>query len=105
VFFCDWVISHRMIFSISIHMPKNFMISFFIRYFLYLYFKCYPKSSLYNPPALSPYQPNPTSWPWHFPVVGYIKFARPSGLSSQWWPTRSSSATYAARDMSSGGSG
>jgi hypothetical protein len=27
------------------------------------------------------------------------------GLSFKWWPTRPSSATYAARDMSSGGGG
>jgi hypothetical protein len=37
-----------------------------------------------------------------FPVLRHIKFVRPMGLSSQWWPTRPSSATYAARDMSSG---
>jgi hypothetical protein len=65
---------------------------FFIGYFLYLYFKCYPESSLYPPPALLPYPPTPTSWPWHSPVLGHIKFARPRGLSSQ----------YVARDMSSG---
>jgi hypothetical protein len=32
----------------------------------------------------------------------FIKFSKPRGLSSQWWPTRPSSATYAARDMNSG---
>ena len=37
------------------------------------------------------------------PVLGHIKFARPRGLSSQWWPTRSSSAKNSAREMSSGG--
>jgi hypothetical protein len=61
---------------------------FFIRYFLYLHFKCYPKSSLYPTPTLLPYPPTPTSWPWLSPVLGYIKFARPMVLSSQWWPTR-----------------
>ena len=45
----------------------------------------------------------PTSWPWHSPILRHIKFARPRGLSSQWWPTRPSSATNAARDTSSGG--
>jgi hypothetical protein len=73
-----------------------------IRYFLYLHFKCYPEISLYPSPALLPYPPTPTSWPWHSPVLRYIKFARPRDLSSQGWPTRTSSATYAARDMSSG---
>jgi hypothetical protein len=53
-------------------------------------------------PLLS-YPPTPTSWPWHSPVLEHIRFARPRGLSSQRWPTRSSSATYAARDRGSGG--
>jgi hypothetical protein len=30
---------------------------------------------------------------------------RPRGLSSQWWLTRPSSATYATRDTSSGDTG
>ena len=75
----------------------------FIRYFLHLHLKCYPESSLYPPTTLFPYPPTPTSWSWHSPVLGHIKFARPRGISSQWWPTRPSSATYAARDTSSGG--
>jgi hypothetical protein len=79
-----------------------FFFNFFIRYFLHLYFKCYPESSLYCPPALLPYPPTPTFWSWRFPVLGHIKFARPRGLFSQWWPTRPSSTTYAARDTSSG---
>jgi hypothetical protein len=54
---------------------------FFIRYFLYLHFKCYPESSLY--PPLLPYPPIPTSWPWHSPELGHIKFAIPRGLFSQ----------------------
>jgi hypothetical protein len=44
-----------------------------------------------------PYPVIPTSWPWHSPVLRHIKFVRPRGLSSQWWPTRPSSDTYAAR--------
>ena len=44
----------------------------------------------------APLPPTPASWPWYSPVLGYIKFAIPRGLSSQWWPTRPSSATYAA---------
>jgi hypothetical protein len=75
-----------------------------IRYFLHLHFKCYPKSSPY-PPSPFPYPPTPTSWPWHSPVLRHIKFARPRSLSSQWWRTRPSSDTYAARDTSSGGTG
>jgi hypothetical protein len=82
-----------------------FFKTFFIRYFLYLHFKCYPESSLYPPPILLAYPPSPSSWPWRSPVLGRRKFARPRGLSSQWWPTRPSSATYAARDRSSGVTG
>jgi hypothetical protein len=52
--------------------------------FLKLHFKCYHKSSLYpHPTALLPYPPTPTSWLWHSPVLGHIKFARPRGLFSQ----------------------
>ena len=83
---------------------NNNLFSFFIRYFLHLQFKCYPKRPLYPPltPALLPYPFTPTSCPWHSPVLGHIKFATPRGLSSQWWLTRPSTATYAARDTSSG---
>jgi hypothetical protein len=35
------------------------------------------------PPDLLPYPLTPTSWPWHYPVLEHIKFARPKGLSSQ----------------------
>jgi hypothetical protein len=42
---------------------------FFIRYFLYIHFKCYPKSSLYPPFALLSYPLTPTSWPWHSPAT------------------------------------
>jgi hypothetical protein len=52
-------------------------------------------------PLLHP--PTPTSWPWRSPILRHIKFSRPMGLSFHWWPTRSSSDTYAARDTSSGG--
>ena len=50
---------------------------FFIRYFLYIHFKCYPESSLL------PYPPTPASGPWHSPVLRHIKFAISRGLSSQ----------------------
>ena len=60
-----------------------FFFSFFFYYlnnfFLYLQFKCYPKSPLYPPslPTLLPNPPTPTSWPWHSPVLGHIIFSRP----------------------------
>jgi hypothetical protein len=52
---------------------------FFIRYFLYLHFKCYTKSSLYSPPVLLPYPPTPTSWPWCFPCTGAYKVCKTKG--------------------------
>ena len=54
-----------------------FLKAFFIRYFLHLYFKCYPQSHLYPPPALLPNPPTPDSWPLHFPVPGHMTFTIP----------------------------
>ena len=76
--------------------------SVFFRYFLYIHFIWYSENSKNPPSTLLPYRTTPVSWPSHSPVLRYIKFAIPRGLSSQWWPTRPSSATYAARDTSSG---
>jgi hypothetical protein len=36
---------------------------FFIRYFLHLHFKCYPKIPLYHPPPCSPTHPLPLLGP------------------------------------------
>jgi hypothetical protein len=58
------------------------------------------KSPIPSPPL--PYPPIHTFWPWRSPVLGHIKFVCPMGLSFQWWATRPSFDTYAARDMSSG---
>jgi hypothetical protein len=58
----------------------KFYLFIFIRYFLYIHFKCYPESSLYSPSALLPYPPTPASWPWHSTVLGHINFAIPRGL-------------------------
>ena len=76
-------------------------IFFIITYFPQLHLECYPKSPPYPSPPL-PYPPIPIFWPWHSPVLGHLKFASPMGLSFQWWPTRPSFDTYAARDKSSG---
>ena len=58
------------------------------------------KSPILTPPI--PYPPIPPFWPWRSPVLGHIKFVSPKGLSFQWWLTRPSFDTYAARDKSSG---
>jgi hypothetical protein len=82
----------------------NFFFFFlFIRYFLYLHFKCYPLYSfpLRKPPILSllPLLTNP---PYsHFPVIalfytGALSLYKAKSLFSHWCPTRPSSVTYAA---------
>ena len=81
-----------------------YLLLFFITYFPQWHFQCYPKSPPYSPPHF-PTHPFSFFWPWHSPILGHIKFVCPMGLSFQWWPTRPSSDTYAARDMSSGGTG
>jgi hypothetical protein len=57
------------------------------------------RSPIPTPPI--PYPPTPPFWPWRSPVLGHIKFASPMGLSLQWWPTRPTFDTYAAKDKSS----
>jgi hypothetical protein len=79
---------------------------FFIRYFLYLHFKCYLLS--WFPLQKTPLSPPPlTHQPTHscflalaFPYIGAWSLHRIKGLFSHWWLTRLSSATYAAGDMS-----
>jgi hypothetical protein len=62
----------------------SFFLFFLIRYFLYMHFKCYPKSSLYPLSTLLPKPPTPASWPWHSTVLRHIKLAIPRGFSYQW---------------------
>jgi hypothetical protein len=54
-----------------------FFISFFVRYFLHLHFKCYPESPIYPPLALLPNLPTTTSWSWHSPLLGHMLFTIP----------------------------
>jgi hypothetical protein len=85
---------------------KN-ILSFFVNFLLDIFFIYISNAILkvpYTLPRPAPQPPTPTSWPWSSPVLGHIKFARPKGLSSQSWLARPS-ATYAARDTSSGGTG
>jgi hypothetical protein len=53
-------------------------------------------------PTHSPTHPLPLLGPGVPPVLRHIKFAWLMGLSFHWWPTRPSSDSYAARDMSFG---
>ena len=80
-------------------------VSFYYYIFSSFTFQMLSQRSLCPHPQAStllPNPPTPASWPWHSPVLGNIKFARATGLFFQWWPTRPSSATYAARDTSFG---
>jgi hypothetical protein len=79
---------------------SNFLLG--IYFYIHLHFIFYPKSPLYPPHPCSPPHPLPLLGPGVFPVLGHIKFARPRGLSSQRWPTRPSSATYAAKTRTLG---
>ena len=76
-------IFQKTLFSLRFSNFAEYRIFFLFRYFLYLLFKCYPESSLYPPPALLPYPPTPSSWPWCSPVLGHIKWIRPRGLMQQ----------------------
>jgi hypothetical protein len=76
----------------------HFYFIFLLGIFLVYIFNAIPKVPIPTPPL--PYPPTPPFWPWHSPVLGHIKFASPMGLSLQWWPTRPSFDTYAARDKS-----
>jgi hypothetical protein len=89
------------------HWSSSYLISFFFFFlflllgiFLVYIFNAIPKVPHTHPPPV-PYPPTPPFWPWHSPVLGHIKFASPMGLSLQWWPTRPSFDTYAAKDKSS----
>jgi hypothetical protein len=83
----------------------NFFL-FFFNLFLLGIFLIYIFNAI---PKVPHTHPTPNSLPTHspflalvFPWLGHIKFASPMGLSFQWWPTRPSFDTYAARDKSSG---
>ena len=52
-----------------------FILNFFIRYFLYLHFKCYPLS--WFPLPLLTNLPTPASWSWHSPTLGHGAFTGP----------------------------
>jgi hypothetical protein len=89
----------------------SYNLFFFFFYSIFLKFFYYIFSSITFPmlSQKSPIPPPPTSLRTHshyfgpvVPVLGHIKFACPVGLSFQWWPTRPSFDTYAARVKSSG---
>jgi hypothetical protein len=94
----------------GLHSPELILFGwfFFVLFFLYFLLRIFlnyisnpiPKVPHTLPPL--PYPPIPTFWPWRSPVLGHIKFVCPMGLSFQWWMTRPSFDTYAARVKISG---
>ena len=105
---------HQMALGLICYLPIFHSVSFlflFIRYFLYLHFKCYPlywfspRNSLSNPPSpasMTVFPDPPThshlsSLP--FPYTGALSLHRTKRHSSHGCPTRPSSATYAAGAM------
>jgi hypothetical protein len=82
----------------SIHCSFFFFTLFFL---LLRIFLNYISNAIPKVPHTLPHTSLPTHshffWPWHSPVLGHIKFVCPMGLSFQWWPTRPSFDTYAAR--------
>jgi hypothetical protein len=83
----------------------------FVFTFLLDMFFIYISNAIPKVPYTLP-SPCPAPQPTHscflalaFPCTGAYNLRKTKDLSSQWWPTRPSSATYAARDTSSGGTG
>ena len=80
-----------------------FIFYFLIRYLLYLHFKCYPKRLPFPRPA-----PQPTHSCFltlAFSSTREYNLHKTKSLSSQWWPSRPTSAKYAAKDLRSVGTG
>jgi hypothetical protein len=72
------------LFSVFFPFFCSFNLLFFIRYFLYLYFKCYPlswfllrKTHILSPFPLLTNLPTPAYWPWHSPTLGHWAFLGP----------------------------
>ena len=81
-------------------------ITLFLKYFLLLcVFLKYIENAIpkvpHTPPPL-PYPPIPIFLALASPCMRHIHFDCPMGLSFQWWPTRPSFDTYAARVKGSG---
>jgi hypothetical protein len=75
---------------------------FLLGIFLFYISNAIPKDTHTLPPPHSPTHPLPLFGPGVPLYWGHMKFACPMGLSFQWWPTRPSFDTYAARVKSSG---
>jgi hypothetical protein len=72
-------------------------------FFLLDIFFVYISNAILKVPYTRPHPPAPQSTHSHFltlsfPCTGAYDLSKAKGLSSHWWPTRPSSATYATRD-------
>jgi hypothetical protein len=80
-----------------VYRVSNFF-HFYIIYFLHLHFKCYPESPLYPPTCPVPQHTHSHILALAFPCTRAYDLPQTKGLSSHWWPTKTSSATNATRD-------
>jgi hypothetical protein len=88
-------------FSSLLYTLLIYYIFFLLHIFLNYISNAIPKVPHTLPPTSLPTHSH-FFWPWRSAVLGHIQFACPMGLSFQWWPTRPSFDTYAARVKSSG---
>jgi hypothetical protein len=81
----------------SINFLNNFLLDIF-----FIYISMLSWESPIPSPCPAPQPTHSHFLPLAFPCTGAYNLHKTKGLSSQWWSTRPSSATYAARDMSYG---
>jgi hypothetical protein len=83
--------------------PTVFFFSFFFLWDIFFVYISYaiPKAP-YTLPRPAPQTTHSRFLALAFPCIGAYDLCKTKGLSSQWWPTRPSSATYATRDTALG---
>jgi hypothetical protein len=125
---CTWIFSvlifirlnqgrtfwNKSLFNVRARIDEELFIASGFLWFFYLHFKCYLPFPSFPPTpkaAIPPSRPlllwgcsltrppTPVSMPSHSPTLGASSLLRTKGLSSHWWPTRPSSAPYAAGAM------
>jgi hypothetical protein len=93
-FYIAWTICYNFL---HFNFGAWYIFSFFIGYFLYLHFKCYPlscpPSEKHHSPIISPFPllirpPTPASWPRHSPTLGHRAFIGQRASPPRWCLTR-----------------
>ena len=73
----SWILRTREVRSDQHDLASDIFFNFLLDIFFIYISNAIPKVPYTLPAPLLPYPPTPTSWPWHSPVLGHIKFARP----------------------------